>query len=127
MKNVNFRDFFLLILCETKPGRPDVKSSIFPTLVDSHGHNQQHSLQIRQHCWYCQETAESAENHSRVFFSIFQNQIESNVLSESKTEPMVTLKDLEIQTNQENIILYSVKAGFSESTIKVYFSKTTLL
>ena len=61
------------------------------------------------------------------FFSIFQNQIESNVLSESKTDPMVMLKDLEIQTNQENIILYSVKAGFSESTIKVYFSKTTLL
>ena len=74
MKNVNFRDFSL-ILFETKPGRPDVKSGIFPTLVDSHGHNQQHSLQIRQHCWYCQETAESAENHSRAFIQFFKTRL----------------------------------------------------
>merc|ERR1719282_1505291 len=66
---------FSLILFETKPGRPDVKSGIFPTLVDSHGHNQQHSLQIRQHCCYGQETAESAENHSRVFFQFFKSRL----------------------------------------------------
>ena len=132
----NFRDFSL-ILFETKPGRPDVKSGIHPSLVtitinDILSRSVSIVGVVKKPILF----SLSQERYRQVQkviqeLTIFQNQTETKVLSESKTEPMVMLKDLEIQTNQvmvkydckENNILYSVKAGFGESNIKVYLER----